>query len=177
MDVNLLAYTAIDGIPTMTDSEVMGLYGRMEEDGTADTVFYDGSVRSAEDFLNAMKKGLNRLFMVSIDRGVSGVIWLNDFEVRRAAFHFCFFSNAWGKDLVKAGKKCVIYLLNMENGDEYPIFDALTGLVPIINERANEWCLKMGFSVLGTLPKASWIHSLQKSVPGTIYYVERGHYG
>ena len=173
MDIRLLPYTAIDGIPTMTDSEVMSLFDLMEDDATVETVFTDGSLTSANDFLLTMKMGLNKLYVVQVDKKVAGIVWLNGFEVKSAMFHFCFFSNAWNMDLVKVGKICVLELLNM--GDSF--FDILTGVVPVINERANEWCRKMEFSVLGTLPSACWIESQKKSVPATIYYVERGKYG
>jgi len=177
MGVNLLTYSAIDGIPTLTDSEVMGLYEQMEMDGTSETVFYDGSVMGAHDFLRTMKHGNTRLFVVSLEREVAGVIWLTDFEARRAAFHFCFFSNAWDSDLVFVGTECVSEILNMQNGSGEPIFDALTGIVPEFNKKAIAWCEKMGFEVLGILPSGCWVSRLQKSVPGTVYFVERGRYG
>jgi len=176
VETTLLAYSAIDGIPTMTDSEVRGLYERMEADGTADTVFYDGSVMSADDFLKTMKHGMTQLFMVSIDNEVAGAVWLTDFEVRRAAFHFCFFSNAWKKDLVDAGKECVTQILNAERLS-VPMFDCLIGIVPATNRAAQIWCHKMRFRRIGVLPKGAWIQREQRSVPATIYYVERGNYG
>jgi hypothetical protein len=176
MIVTLLAYSAIDGIPTMTDSEVRGLYERMEADDTAETVFYDGSVLNADDFLKTMKHGMTQLFMVSVDREVAGAVWLTDFEVRRASFHFCFFSNVWEMDLVDIGKECVCQILNSERLS-VPMFDCLTGIVPVTNKRAIGWCEKMCFSVLGTLPNGAWIRREQRSVPATVYYVERGNYG
>ena len=171
MDVTLLPYTAIDGIPTMTDSEVMSLFDLMEDDGTAEVVYADGSITNSKGFLMDMKMGLNKLYVVQVDKEVAGIIWLNNFDFRSSMIHFCFFSSGWKFDLVKVGKTCVLELLNMN------FFDILTGVVPVINERANEWCRKMGFSVLGTMPSYCWIESQRKSVPGNIYYVERGKYG
>lgn len=176
MNVNLLAYTAIDGIPTMTDSEVMGLFDRMVEDKTVWHVFYDGSVKTREQFLHMMKHGHNQLFLVSVDREVAGIIWLNDFDSKRAYFHFCFFSNVWGQELPDVGRHCVMELLYMKRNDGY-VFDALMGLTPEPNRLAHKWCKAMGFTVLGTMPKACWYERRKMSVPGTYYYVERGEYG
>ena len=176
MDISLIAYSPIDGIPTMTDSEVRGFYSRMESDGTAETVFADGSIRSADAFLNIMKHGHNQLFVAIVDKEASGIIWLNNFEIKMASFHFCFFSNAWKKDVVEIGQYCVRKILNMTRDDEF-LFDALTGVVPSTNKRAQKWCKKMGFTVIGIVPCGAWISALGKSVPATIYYVERGIYG
>lgn len=122
MEITMLGYSAFDGIPTMTDSEVMGLYDRMVKDGTNETVFYDGSAYDAESFLSLMKHGLNQLWVVSLDRDVIGVVWLNELQRKSAAFHFCFFSNAWGADTVAIGKKIVMDLLNMKSSSGY-VFD------------------------------------------------------
>lgn len=176
MDINLLPYTARDGIPTLTDSAVKGFFEQMVEDDTAKDVFVNGPVASADEFLKIMKFGTNSLYVVMVDKNVSGIVWLNDFKPRSASFHFCFFSNVWGEDTVKIGKQCVLNLLHMKSGNGEYDFDLLTGFVPERNEKAIKWCREMRAEELGRLPCSAWIAEEQKSEAGIIFYVERGKY-
>lgn len=173
----LLAYTAIDGIPTFPDSFVRGLFERMQEEDTVHDVFCDGSVTTAEEFLRMMKFGSNQLFVIEFNGKMGGFCWLNGFEHRRAWFHFCFFNALRGKDAVEAGREVIRELLNMESAAGSPMFDLLTGLTPETNTAALRWVRRLGGQILGTLPEAVWDSARGESVSGVISYVERGKYG
>lgn len=174
---DLVAYAANDGIPTFTDSFIKGLFVRMQQEGLIGMVFFDGSAKVPDDFLKMMKFGRNKLFIIEFKGKLGGCCWLNNFEMRRADFHFCFFSALRGQDAVEVGKGVVLELLNMKNGSGEFIFDLLVGLTPTTNEAAIRWCRRMEFSSMGVLPSAAWDAALGKSVPGLISYVERGIYG
>lgn len=174
-EIILMPYIVFDGIPTFTDSFIKSLYGRMVKDKSADMVFLDGSVTDEIGFLDMMKFMDNALWILNVEKEISGVVWLNNFERKRAWFHFCFFSNIWGKDTVAIGKECIRTLLDLKKNGEYD-FDLLTGLVPDRNEKALEWCRKMNFKILGHLPCACWNEKEQKSEGGIIFYAERGNY-
>ena len=176
MDYRLIPYTAVDGIPTLPDSFIKGLFVRMADEGLIGDVFYDGSASTPNDFLALMKFGKNHLNVIECDGKIGGCCWLNNFEKRRADFHFCFFSNLRGKDAVEIGKKVVVELLTMKNADGEYIFDLLVGLTPTNNAAAIRWCRRMEFETLGILPAAAWDAAENKSVPGLISYVERGKY-
>lgn len=183
MKTRLQPYTIIDGIPTYSDSAIKGTYDRMEADGSAEIVFCDGTVTNSDEFMKVMKFGNNMLFFIYYDdtKGLInkpvGIVWLNSFEVRRAEFHFCFFKEVWGKKIsIEIGKACVVQLLNMKNGNDVFLFDMLTGLVPVFNSYAIEWCKAMGFSFLAEMPCAVWRESRLKNYDGYIYYVLRGQY-
>ena len=171
----IIPYRANDGIPTFTDSFIKGLYRRAADEGLADLVFYDGFCRSEEDFLNMMKFGHNSLFVVALEDGIAGVVWLNNFEARSAQFHFCFFNSLRGKNALREGKDIVCELLYMENNG--PVFDLLTGVVPVANVSANRWCRMIGFGVLGVLPNGVFNFRTGQSEPVKVYYAERGVYG
>ena len=176
-DYSLVAYTAVDGIPTFTDSFIMGLFDRVQDEGLFQSLFYDGETKTANDFLSMFKFGSNQLFVLVIEKEVAGIVWLNNFEVRRAEFHFCFFKNLRGKRSFEIGKKVVLELLNMEANGK-PMFDLLTGLTPENNRAARLWCKKLGFKTLGAIPSAVYDHYQSgKSIPGIVSYVERGVYG
>ena len=174
---NLLPYTAVDGIPTFADSFVRGLFERMRDEDLVDRVFYDGAVTTPEAFLQMMKQGMNRMFVIDLDGQVAGLCWLNNFGARRAEFHFCFFYNLRGQDAVDVGKQVVTELLYMEDGAGNPIFDVLFGMTEVDNKPARAWCENMGFEYMGVIPSFLYNAGLQKSVPSDFWYVERGHYG
>ena len=175
MEIVLLPYTTLNGIPTFTDSFIRGLFDQMAKDNTVKSVFFDGSIQDENQFLDMMKFGHNALWVVNVNDKISGFVWLNNFEEKRASFHFCFFQNIWGKDTVEIGKKCMLTLLELKTGDQYN-FDLITGLVPGRNEKAIKLCKKMNFSILGRLPCSAWNAEEQQSEDGIIFYVERGKY-
>lgn len=175
MKIDLIPYTSVDGIATFGDTFIKELYNRMVFDNTAGMVFYDGSVQSSDAFLRTMKFNQNALFILSVDDEISGIVWLNNFEQKSASFHFCFFSNIWGKDTALIGKKCFSILLDMKNKDEY-LFDLVTGIIPVRNKKAIKWAEEIGAGVVGKLPLGAWIHEEQRSEDAIIFYVERGRY-
>jgi hypothetical protein len=176
-EYTLLSYAAVDGIPTFKDSLIRGLFERMRGEDLVERVFYDGSVTTSEDFLQMMKQGMNRLFVIVIEGQAAGLCWLNNFGARRAEFHFCFFNNLRGIDAVEIGKAVVTELLYMEDGAGNPIFDVLFGMTEVENKPARAWCENMGFEYMGVIPSILYNAGQKKSVPGDFWYVERGIYG
>lgn len=176
-EYRLLPYTALDGIPTFTDSFIRGLFERMDREGLVDRVFYDGGVTSPEAFLQMMKHCVNHLYVIEFRGEIAGMCWLNNFSSRRAEFHFCFFSNLRGQDAVDVGRGAVCDLLYMEDSAGNPFFDMLYGTTEVGNKPARYWCKKMGFDYLGEVPSMLWNANLKKSVPADFWYVERGRYG
>lgn len=171
MKVDLLPYTEIDGIPTMTNSFIEGLYRRMQEDGTADTVFYDGTVRDAAGFLRKMRYENIALYAVYADRELAGVLWLNGFEGRFARCHWCVFSPYWGKGSVEIGKASLRQILALTEGGGRHLYDMLLGVLPSSNERAVAYCLKCGGKRAGAVPNLVYMDG--KSAEGTIIYYTR----
>ena len=169
--VNLLPFITVDGIPTFADSEILGLYERMELDGTAPVVFSDGEIREAKGFLSAMKSGLNALYVIYVDEEESGIIWLNRFEARFARCHWCLFSNQWGEQSIAIGTETLRIIISIKDQNENFMWDMLMGIVPSSNKRAVEYCEKCGGAISGEIPFASM--SEGKSVNGTIIYYTR----
>ena len=61
MNITIMPYTTIDGVPTFRDSEIRDLFMQMQSRGLAETVFTAGDIRTANDFLSAMKYGEHSL--------------------------------------------------------------------------------------------------------------------
>lgn len=170
---------------TLSDERVIGFYARMEQDGTLDTVFCDGSIRSALDFLGKMKDPRGQLFLVveikEVKQGLmSGktirevaIIWLNDFQARWCQFHFCVFSNAWGDGVEEIGREVIRQIMTMKtnDGSRY-LHDMILGIVPAWNDRAVEYVKEVGGKVMCCLPLAC-IDQDGKSGPGVLFCATR----
>jgi hypothetical protein len=163
---------------TLSDDRVIGFYFRMEQDGTLDTVFHDGSMQSAWDFLEKMKDPRGQLFLVAdvtakgFPRDIA-IIWLNDFQARWAQFHFCVFSNAWGEGIDEIGQKVIRQIMTMKtnDGSRY-LHDMILGIVPSWNERAIEYVKEVGGRVMCELPCAC-LDRESHSGPGVLFCATR----
>jgi hypothetical protein len=171
MKINLLPYSEIDGIRTATDSEIMALFTRTQEDELDKIVFYEGTVATKEQFLNIMKHGENLLYLVLADKETVGYAWLNRFENRTARYHFCAFVEYWG-DLNEIAKSIMNILINMKARSGEYLFDLFTGYIPVWNQRAIKFTLKNGGKSAGIIPNAIWNAVTNKSEDAEfIYYI------
>ncbi len=171
--VKLIPYIEVDGIKSFKDSEVMGFYDRMVEEGTAETTFSDGSVRSRGEFLSMAKNC--GFFAVSCKSEVVGFVWITDVYMRRAQVHFCFFrtSKDWGKDGVEIGKRTASVLINLKDKNGY-IFDVLLGVTPIDNLPAVMWLHRIGLKKLCEIPNGVFSAKEKRSIPAVLWSLTRG---
>lgn len=172
MDLKIFPYTKRDGIRTRTDSDIMALYDRMVEDGTADTVFYSGHVNSREDFLKHMKDPGTHLYVLGIDDEIVGITWLDNLFGKSAFNHFCGFSNCWGENTVAIGRTSLQKLINMKDANGY-VFEVFTGLIPAWNKLAIEYAQACGGVNLGVIPGGIWEPAKMQSVDAVVIYYTR----
>jgi hypothetical protein len=170
--MKIIQYGYYDGMPTLRDSEVMDLYRRMLRDKTADTVFYDGSIKNPKDFLLFIKSCCTMIVAMSDDGVPLGMGWLNNRRMRRADGHFCLFSNAWGKDSISVGKAMVEYAINLKSDGEH-IFDVIIGVTPKKYKLAINFAKKCGFVIVGDIPCAVYDFREGRSESATISYYQR----
>lgn len=172
MDLKLIPYTETDGIRTFTDTHIKKLFSRTVEDGLDKIVFYDGSIRTEEQFLRAMKYGDSMFFCVSVDNEIIGYTWLNRFENHTARLHFCVFQEHWG-DSEELGRATLDKLMYMKDRKDRYLFDLFTGYVPAWNKRAIQFSLKCGGKTYGTIPDAIWNGETQRSEDAVFIYYTR----
>lgn len=168
----LVQYIEIDGIRNFPDSYLKYLFDRIAEERQLEKLFYDGSIKTNEEFLNLMKYSANKLFLIFCDDEIAGIIWLNGFETRSAVLHFCLFRRFWGDKALFIGKATLNELLYMKDPEGH-IFDVLLGLTPANNKLAVRYIQKIGMNVAGELPKAIWDAKLQQSISGVVSYITR----
>jgi len=151
-DKGIVLLPYIDGRTPIT--ALYRLFDMMTSDGTLRTVFYDGSVQRRLDFVRYFKSPSVKMFMIMRETELVGFAWLTAVQTATAMLHWCFFSNAWGKDTADIAYAASQELLKMrKEGGEY-ILETLLGMVPLDNERAVEFVKKAGGTVVGTIPRA-----------------------
>ncbi len=169
--MNLIPYTKVDGQRNFKDSEIMSLYDRMVSEGTADTVFQDGSINNSWDFLNEMK--CRSQFYVLVDSDPVAIVWLNRFEGRTARLHFCFFQKIWGEQSIEAGRFICRELLSYQNKDGRYFLDSLIGRIPASNTLAINFFKKVGVQFVGEIPEGHLNAKTNQSECCHIVYVNR----
>ncbi len=169
----LIPYIEIDGQRNFKDSEIVSLYKKMGEEGTLNTVLSDGTIQDSQQFLSAMKSDCRLHILLDEEPEPVAVVWLNRLEGKTARLHFCFFKKIWGKKTVEAGKFIVKQLLEYSYEKEY-IYDSLIGRIPTSNVLAINFFKKIGVKFVGELPEGHWNHSMQRSEPALVVYMNRG---
>ena len=171
--MKIIHYYSNENGSAVPDGCVMTLFDRMEDEGTAETVFEDGTIRTREDFLRAMKTGCRLHIILDDDDDPVAVVWLNGFEGKMARLHFCLFKKAWGVNSERVGRFAVSELLNLRFDNE-PIYDCLVGYIPDKNKAARMFFQKIGVKIVGNIPLGHWNATENKMEPCTIVYMDRG---
>jgi hypothetical protein len=140
--MNIIPYQIIDGIQTMTNSDIMALFDTMETEGLVDTVFYDGSVQDREAFLSVMKS--NCLCVVEEDKMPIAFFWFTDRQAKRAQIHFCFFKAARGRKAREVAKFIIESIMKTD-------LDCIIGYIPKFNCPAINLLKKIGVEFAGVI--------------------------
>jgi hypothetical protein len=171
-DFTIVPYCKIDGVRNYSDTFIMDLYTRMQNDGTARSVFMGSSVNNRSSFLSMAKDKGCFLYILYAGDDLAGVVWLNRQQYRWAQFHFCTFKEVWGRKTVALGKYVLHKLINMGNGEEF-FFDMFVGIIPSSNRVGLSYVQKCGGVVSGTLPYGVFNPSTGKSEEATIITLTR----
>ena len=169
MEITLVPYVEINGAWTASDNVVSEIYAELLNDGTADTVFYDGRISDQFEFIEMMKNPTNLPVIVMTGNDISGIAWINSISDNRAFAHFAFFKKVWGKT-EELGQKILSYWLAIPKSNGY-LLDVIMGLVPAFNERAHKYVERIGFKRLGEIPHLVNVHGNRE--PGVIFYYAR----
>lgn len=165
-ELTLAPYAQIQGQWTLPDETVLAFGRRMRADGTFDTVFYEGHVRTPEELLGMLKKPAN--VPVFCFRGLDPIClaWLNSVAGNYAFGHFCFAKSAWGVDTLEAGQMCVRYWMQT-----FEFLDTILGVCPKANYKACGYVQKLGFKPAGEVP--GMLRFMGSRVPASIFYYSR----
>ncbi|WP_321404022.1 hypothetical protein [Maridesulfovibrio sp.] len=171
MSFEMIPYVEWDGVRTFPDKYMSGLYEQCVDEGHAQTVFYEGTVRNADDFLAALKKSV--CWVIAWNDVAVAIVWLNRHEGRFARMHFIVFNDCPRRKLIDLGRFTYRSLLALKEKSGLFCFDMLLGHVPVRNRVAVKYVLKCGGSLIGELPNGAWMADERRSVPVAVLAITR----
>lgn len=149
------------------------VYARIREEGTADTVFYDGTVTNENEFVAEVLRPGSLPFLVFWEGKEAGLAWFNDIEGRSARGHFVFFREFWGHKISAAiGRKIFSHILTLRDERGY-LLDVLLGKLPARNCLAWRLGLLCGAREVGTIPNGVYMAGSGKSENAKLAAVTR----
>lgn len=175
--IELYPYTINDGVPSVRDSELNGLYSAMEKEGSLNVVYYNMSQDdiTPEWWLWYMKEHCKLFVILESEKDIKqkrivGITWLSNIVGKRADIHYCLFEPGWGRsaEICKEALKKMFTITKM---------DCLIALVPETNARAFNKPSEYGFKGPVIIPQACYIALLGKSVAGYQYHSTRKKQG
>lgn len=119
-------------------------------------VFYDGSVRTSQDFLAWARSGLSRIWAIYNGEQPLGLVWLNSFTGRAAYIHLTSFKGAHRHHTVPAAKEFMHRVFNSPDPlDKSRAFlHTLIGITPASYGLARKYAKACGFVEKCTIPEA-----------------------
>lgn len=163
--MKVLPYIEASNGYTLADEHMHQLWDLIDVENT----FYDGGIRTADQFLAYMKSPLTLPLIVGDGRPM-GLGWLTDIVPGRACVHFCMLKA--GRAVFEAAQSAIDYWWEM--GDP-PLLHNLIGVTPASNEMAVKFIRRMGFTTFPEIPGLMFDAYLGDRVPGIISYLGRPH--
>lgn len=147
----LLPYVNSDGW-TVADEHLCELWAQMKREGTLSSVFTLGEVYDSRSFIAYLRHPLN-LPVLAVDEAIQGVAWMNRLEDNHGFAHFWFSKEIWGPRVLEVGREILRYWFTWRNEDGTPMLDVILGKTPATNRRAIKFIQRLGFTILGEIPK------------------------
>ena len=134
-----------NGKYTLPDEMLHAAWNQLVLDGNAERVFYDGHVKTAEQFAEYLKAPGNYpvFVMDAKNRKAVFLAWLNGMAANTAFAHF---TGLGGKYKPELSSMVADYWEKMN------LFTVLLGVLPVFNANALKVATYGGFKILGTVP-------------------------
>lgn len=143
------------------------LAAQMVKEGSFHLVFYDGSVTTPEQFLGVMQKPANVPVFFFDGAEPLGFAWLNGLNGGLAFAHFGGLKSARGRS-VRIGQLAVAYWMH-----NFKFLQVILGITPKPNRLAVRFIEKIGFKVLGEIPRVLWDAYRAEKVSAVLSYLAR----
>ncbi len=168
-DVALVPYVKIDDAWTVPNDVIRGLAEQFQKEGTFGLVFFEGYIKSPADFLEAMQAPGNVPVLVYAGHGPVGIAWLQGVGGSIAFAHFCFLKRTWGRQSLEIGRLLLKYWMSFQS-DGGAVLDTIIGNIPTMNSRAISYVRKIGFRLLGDVPRMMRSESGERRSATILYY-------
>ncbi len=158
----------VNGYCSVNDSILTGIYDKMVEEGKLDKVFYDGSVKTPDQWLSFIKNPfVFPVLVLKDDADIVGIAWLNFFEHKSARVHFCIF----GKFHKGIADAMVNYWKGLKREDGEQMLYVLVGMTPEWNTATVHLMKIMGFQMLGTIPYYCYTENTKELAGASVGYL------
>jgi hypothetical protein len=165
--IEIISYAYIDGAWNAKNSVVKGFFEKAKKDGITDDVFIDGSIETADQFLNHLQSvGVSAYFIIW-KKEVCAVFWLDTFTRRTAYLHYMPLSQDAYRNPVKIGRKVIEKVLSIKYNNEYCL-DMIIGIVPAHFSHVRRYNRLTGGKEIGELPYGIYDKSRNKSIPAVV---------
>ncbi len=144
MDLKLWPLVHIEGKCTVHDDVLAGLWAEMQMNGKIEATFWDGSIKTVQEFVAYMKSNLNFVtLVVDLDKQkIVALFWLNNFQHGTAHAHFCFTDHY----VPGAAEMVTTYWKS------FKIDRVFIGITPESYTPVVKLMGKLGFQMVGTIP-------------------------
>lgn len=157
-------YSKVNGVWSIPDSHLELAFYKMVRDKTLKIVFWDGKVKTKNEFIMYMQTDGNFPLFIYDKSELIGFAWLNSIGQNFAFAHFCMFYENWGKDKSKIIDDVFGYWRSFD------LFDVILGIIPATNKKAISFLSKAGFVKLGAIPNIINNIYYGKKMPAMIAY-------
>ena len=171
----LIPYVLYEGSWTLPDHLLRWLFDQMQEEGTFENAFYDGTVKTADEFVQTMQSPSNFPVFVFSGADCVGFAWLSGGSSNLVFANFCFIKDAWEKCARETGGKLLDYWFAFP-GEDGPLYEFIFGAVPSFNKAAASYVYRLGWTYLGTVPQMVKSEYRADRASAEIYYISRFDY-
>ena len=168
----LSPYVLYEGKWTLPDHFLHWIFDQMQEDGTFENVFYDGTVKTANEFVQTMQSPDNFPVFVFSGANCVGFAWLSGGFGNLVFANFCFIKDAWEKCARETKGKLMDYWFAFP-GEDGPLYEFIFALVPSFNKAAASYIFRLGWTYLGTVPQMVKSEYEPDRADLSLYYKER----
>lgn len=171
--LEIISFNEKDDKQRYSDKYLAQVFRRIVREETIYKVFYDGSVRNTNDFINFFRGKEKDLFFAEYNGKEVGFFWLKPFMNNSAFISYCFYKDFWGDKAMQISKECIEYLLNHKDEHGQYTLDILMGLTPASNKLAIQFLLKNGMSIMGRIPNMLYDVNEDAMVDGIFSFLQR----
>ncbi len=146
---------------------LIDFWEKLNSTSIAKITFYEHLPQNFADFYDFINSSqVDVRFVGKFGHGLLAMYWLNNQLGKAVMIHFCVLKHAFIEQ-VAIGKYVVQSLLLAENNGE-KIISTLFGLTPKAYGHAINFIQKLGFEIMGVLPKSCYFKTKNKYVDGIV---------
>jgi hypothetical protein len=154
-----------NGQHSISDETLIYIWKRIEQEGKIELLFYDGSVKTIQEWLNFIKQpGVFPIILWhNADKKIVHIIWLKDAFDCSAWIHHCAIGN------YKRG----VWEAAVEHFKQFDSLKLVLGLTPKSNEKAVKILKNIcKFTIVGEIPLICNMKYADERVPGILSYYQ-----